>query len=365
MSNKIVLARNLAGVLPPYLLLELAQRNPDKTQYLETLLATQRLFKGSEARLNPHSRFKDAGSSTIEVYDCNGSEDRPGTKARFEGEPATGNSDVDHAYDFTVAVRKYYADIHGRNGIDAHGMKMISSVNYGQGYNNAYWDGHQMTYGKGDQEIFASFVILDVCGHEITHGVTEFESGLRYWKQSGALNESHSDIFGKMIEAYAKNQPVEKIDWVLGRGIFMPGIKGEGIRNMLHPGTAYDDPKLGKDPQPDTMSKYKNTSGDNGGVHYNSGIPNRAFALFCVALGGYEWKKAAKVWYAARAAAGANPSFANHAYHTIEACKTLGTAADVKKLQDAWAAVEVTPSKLVSNDNDGGPDDGGIETHSL
>ncbi len=362
MSNKIVHARHLAGVLPPYLLLELALRNPENPQYAATLAETQRLFGASSFRLNPHNRFVGAGKSSIEVYDAKAGSSRPGTKARFEGEPATGDTDTDNAYDFTVAVRKYYTDIHGRNGIDGNGMRMVSTVNYGRGYNNAFWDGSQMTYGKGDQQIFASFVLLDVCGHEITHGVTEFEANLRYYKQAGALNESHSDVFGKLIEAYMKNQPADQIDWVLGRGIFMPGIKGEGIRNMLHPGTAYNDSRLGKDPQPDHMSKYNNTSGDNGGVHYNSGIINRAFANWVLALGGFEWKKAAKIWYAARAAAGSNPSFANHAHQTVEACKVMGTADDLKKLKDAWELVGVTPSALTSHDNDGEDDSDGIET---
>lgn len=357
--SKIVLSRNLAGILPPYMLLEAARRNPDKYQYLDTLAATQRLFGNSSARNNPYQRFVGNGTSAIEIYDCKEGYTRPGTRARFDGDPVHADADVNKAYEFSVAVRKYYLEIHGRNGIDAHGMKMISSVNYGSGYNNAYWDGSQMTYGKGDQELFASFVILDVCGHEVTHGVTEFESNLKYWKQAGALNESHSDIYGKLIEAYHKNQPVEQIDWVLGRGIFMPGVKGEGIRNMLLPGTAYNDPRLGKDPQPDHMSKIYTGSSDNGGVHINSGIVNRCFANWIIALGGYEWKKAAKVWFMARAAAGSNPTFANHAYHTIEACKAVGTAAELKKLQDAWELVGVTPSKLQTRDNDGAPDDDG------
>jgi len=316
--SKIIASRSTAGVLPPYLLFELGSRTGNP-RYFESLSATARMHNTAVVR---------------------------------HQEPPTGNVDVDDAYDFTQAVRKYYLDIHGRNGINAHGMRMISSVNFGSGYNNAYWDGQQMTYGKGDQEIFARFVLLDVCGHEITHGVTEFESQLSYWKQAGALNESHSDVFGKMIEVYCRNQTVDQIDWVLGRGIFMPGIKGEGIRNMLHPGTAYNDPSLGKDPQPDCMSRFYKTSGDSGGVHYNSGIINRAFALFVSSLSGYEWKKAAKIWFAARAAAGSNPSFANHAFHTLEAARALGTGADVKKLTAAWDAVEVNPSNEVLKDDD-------------
>lgn len=355
--NKIVLHRNFAGVVPPYMLLEAARRNPDKLHYLGTLAETQKLFVGSAVRNNPFFPRVGAGSSPVEVYDCQNRTSRPGKKARFEGEAATGDAAVDNAYDFTVAVRKFYHDIHGRNGIDAHGMRMISSVHYGQDYANAFWDGSQMTYGDGDGDIFNTFVILDVCGHEVTHGVTEKESNLRYWKQAGALNEAHSDIDGKLIEAYHKNQPAEEIDWVLGRGIFTKDVKGEGIRNMLHPGTAYNDPRLGKDPQPDHYSKLYTGSGDNGGVHINSGIVNRCFANWVLAMGGFEWKKASRVWFAARAAAGSNPNFAQHAYHTIEACKALGTADDRKKLEDAWALVGVTPSKIQTRDNDGGPED--------
>jgi len=340
--SKIILSRNLAGILPPFMLLELARRNPDKYQYVDTLAQTQRLFGGAAARSNPLSHFVDGGKSTIEVYDCKNGTSRPGKKARFEGEAATGDADVDKAYDFTVAVRKYYLDIHGRNGIDAHGMKMVSSVHYSSGYNNAYWDGSQMTYGDGDKSIFASFVILDVCGHEITHGVTEYESNLEYSYQSGALNESHSDVFGKLIEAYAKKQTVDKIDWVLGRGIFMPGINGEGIRNMMNPGTAYNDPKLGKDPQPAHMKDFINTWDDNGGVHYNSGIPNRAFALFATDVGGYAWEKAGKIWYAARAASGSKAQFQDFAKATVAACGPLGLGANEPSLKKAWAAVGIT-----------------------
>jgi Zn-dependent metalloprotease len=347
--SKSIRLRPASGILPPYLLFELGSRT-GRAHYFETLVANANLHRRAVSRdqENPMHHYVGAGRSVIEVYDCQNTEELPGKRSRFEGEPPTGSADVDNAYNFTLAVRKFYLDIHGRNGINAHGMKMISSVNYGLGFNNAYWDGKQMTYGNGDQEIFATFVLLDVCGHEITHGVSEFESQLAYWKQAGALNESHSDVFGKMIEVYAKNQTADEIDWVLGRGIFMPGVKGEGIRNMLHPGTAYDDPRLGKDPQPADMSAYYNTKSDNGGVHYNSGIINRAFALFVSSLSGYEWKKAARIWFAARAAAGANPTFASHAFSTLEAARTLGTASDVRKLANAWDAVGVKPSKKIS-----------------
>lgn len=342
--SKIILVRNMHGFIPTYLLNELVARNPELYQFADTVTETARLYATSEIRKNPMLRFVGAGKADIEIYDCEASTRRPGKKARFEGEAATGNADVDNAYDYTRAVREYFLNVHGRNSIDGSGMKLISSVNYGRGYNNAYWDGRQMTYGKGDGTIFSSFVIADVCGHEIAHGVTQHMANIEYYGQSGALNEHISDVFGEAIEMYAKKIPTAQADWVIGNGIFVPGINGTGIRNMLNPGTAYNDKKLGKDPQPGHMKDYVKTSGDNGGVHYNSGIPNRAFALFAIDLGGNVWDKATKIWYAALANAGNRPSFASFSHQTLEACKVLGTAEDLQKLQKAWAAVGVIPN---------------------
>ena len=177
--SKIVPVR-MAGIIPGYMLQELALRNPTQTQHLSTLTKTQKLFTEA-SKANPNDRFVGAGSGSIEIYDCGGTSSRPGKKARFDGEVATGNADVDNAYDYTRWVREFYLKIHGRNSIDGSGMKMISSVNYGRNYNNAYWDGRQMTYGKGDGKIFNSFVILDVCGHEIAHGVTQHLCNAEYY----------------------------------------------------------------------------------------------------------------------------------------------------------------------------------------
>jgi Zn-dependent metalloprotease len=113
---------------------------------------------------------------------------------------------------------------------------------------------------------------------------------------------------------------------------------------MLNPGTAYDDPKIGTDPQPANMKSFINTTRDNGGVHLNSGIPNKAFATFATEVGGNAWEAPGKIWYQARANAGSEPSFANFAYQTIQAAKQLGFTSDLPKLQKAWDAVGVKPS---------------------
>ncbi len=325
------------SIIPPYLLRELSRRNPTNPDFMNTIIKTRDL---------PPCEGSCAGDAKREVYDAKGKEDLPGDKVRVEGQKPTGDKEVDDAYEFTGAVRDYFKAVHGRNSIDGKGMKLISTVNYGDNYENAFWNGKQMTYGRpGKDSPFKTFVLLDVAGHEIAHGVTEKVSNMEYYGQSGALNESMSDVFGELIQQRAKNIKAKDADWVIGDGLWKDNVKGAGLRNMLKPGTAYDDPAIGKDPQPAHMKDYVKTEGDNGGVHYNSGIPNRAFAEFAVAVGGNAWDKPGQIWYEALQHAGSNPSFAQFAYQTIEAAKKLGHTAEVAKLQKAWEDVGVTPSK--------------------
>lgn len=328
------------SVIPPYLLQEMAKRNPNDDSFNQTLTITQ------NEKLGPFEpRVPSGANGAREVYDAKGTETHPGDKVRFEGDPASGNNDADKVYDYTGQVRDYYKNVLGRDSIDNKGMKMISTVNYGQNFQNAFWNGKQMTYGHpSDASPFKTFALLDVTGHEITHGVTQNTSGILYWGQAGALNESISDVFGELIQQHALGQSAAQADWVVGDGIWKDGIKGRGLRDMLNPGTAYDDPKIGKDPQPGHMKDYVSTWKDNGGVHYNSGIPNHAFALFATAVGGNAWDKPGKIWYEATQHIGMLPSFASFAEQTIIAAKKLGTPDDVAKLKKAWADVGVAPS---------------------
>jgi len=183
-----------------------------------------------------------------------------------------------------------------------------------------------------------------VTGHEITHGVTQNTSGIFYWGQAGALNESISDVFGELIKQRANHQTADQADWIIGQGIWKDSINGRGLRDMLNPGTAYDDPKIGKDPQPGNMKDYISTWKDNGGVHYNSGIPNHAFALFATSEGGFAYDKPAKIWYEAVQHAGHFPSFSSFAEQTILAAKKLGYDSEIPKLEKAWGDVGVKPS---------------------
>ena len=177
-------------------------------------------------------------------------------------------------------------------------MPLKATVHYGQDYDNAYWSGSQMVFGDGDGELFNRFTIsIDVTGHELTHGVTQHEAGLIYWGQAGALNESISDVFGSLVKQRVNKQKADEADWLIGEGLLAPGVNGEALRSMKAPGTAYDDPVLGKDPQPAHMRDYVHTISDNGGVHINSGIPNHAFYLAATRIGGYAWEEAGLIWY--------------------------------------------------------------------
>ena len=212
------------------------------------------------------------------IYDAKQTQNLPGQLVRSEGQPDVADVSVNEAYNGLGDTFDFYFKAYHRNSIDNAGLPLQATVHYGQQYDNAFWNGQQMVFGDGDGTIFNRFTIsLDVIGHELTHGVTGSEANLTYQGQPGALNESISDCFGSCVKQYKLNQTADKADWLIGAGLLAPGIKGVALRSMKAPGTAYDDPVLGKDSQPGDMAHYVQTSEDNGGVHTNSGIPNRAF----------------------------------------------------------------------------------------
>ena len=237
------------------------------------------------------------------VYDAEhgGSFDLPGKKVRGEGDPPSDDVGVNEAYDGADQTYDYYQEVHGRNSLDGNGLELISSVHFGNDFDNAFWNGTQMVYGDGSGRLFLKGGMtksVDVIGHEMTHGVTQFTAGLEYRKQSGALNESMSDVFGSLVKQYGKRQSAADADWLIGEGILGPGLKGTALRSMKAPGTAFE-----MDRQPAHMDNYvdlpddNDPRNDNGGVHVNSGIPNHAFYLAATAIGGNAWEKAGKIWY--------------------------------------------------------------------
>ncbi|HEY0604191.1 MAG TPA: M4 family metallopeptidase, partial [Herpetosiphonaceae bacterium] len=171
----------------------------------------------------------------------------------------------------------YYLNTFGRRGIDGEGFQVISRVHYGKNYNNAFWNDKVMTYGDGDGVVFSPLVALDVAGHEITHGLTTMTADLIYESESGALNESFSDIFGTAVEFYSGGAGGRTPDYFIGEDIFLRPDVTPGFRNMQNPAED-DDPvhySVRLFPEPCKPSG-KN---DYCGVHSNSGIQNHAFYL--------------------------------------------------------------------------------------
>jgi len=290
------------------------------------------------------------------VYSANSGTSLPGTLVRSEGSDPGDDVAVNEAYDGSGATFDLYDTIFGRNSIDNNGLKLISTVHYGQGYDNAFWDGGQMVYGDGDenlpasQRLFNRFTIsLDVIGHELTHGVTQYEANLTYSNQPGALNEAVSDIFGSLVKQYQRGQTADQADWIIGEGLFTSNVNGVGIRSMKTPGTAYDDPVLGKDPQPAHMDDYVNTSQDYGGVHINSGIVNHAFYLTAVEIGGFAWEKAGRIWYKALTEKlSSNSNFQDAADLTFEAAGELFGAGSLEQnaVMNGWSQVGIVVTSV-------------------
>jgi Zn-dependent metalloprotease len=286
------------------------------------------------------------GQKQRSIYSADNTQNLPGTLKRAEGDAPTDDVAVNEAYDGLGATYDFYWDIFSRNSIDDDGLALNATVHFGENYDNAFWDGQRMVFGDGDGELFNRFTIsLDVIGHELTHGVTEDEAQLMYFYQSGALNESVLDVFGSLIKQKVKNQNAESADWLIGEGLLASGVNGVALRSMKEPGTAFDDPVLGKDPQPAHMKNYVNTFDDNGGVHINSGIPNHAFYIAATNIGGYAWEKAGRIWYETLRDPRVRPNTGFRRFATLtitNSTRLFGhNSAEEKAVRDAWRQVGI------------------------
>ena len=220
----------------------------------------------------------------------------PGKVTRNEGNVPTADAAVDQVYDALGVTYHFFRDVFGRNSIDDAKMPLVATVHYGKNYNNAFWNGKQMVFGDGDGQLFKQFTSVDMVAKQFANGVVSSASKLVYWGQSGALHNSISLIFATLVKQFALHQTASQADWLIGDGIL---ARGGALISLAAPGTAYDDPVLGKDPQPAHMRDYLETQDDGGGIHVNAGIPNRAFYLTAVTLGGFAWEKAGWIWYEA------------------------------------------------------------------
>lgn len=206
-------------------------------------------------------------------------------------------------------------------------------VHYGKGYANAFFNGNYLVFGEGDGEIFGDFTkALDIMAHEFGHALVSLGPGLLYQNESGALNEHLADVFGVTAQQWVKQ---DQKDWRIGEELLIDGVSA--VRHMLNPGTAYDSPVLGKDPQPGHMDQYKKIRGDNGGVHLNSGIPNRAFALLCEITQEPSWGRPLAMWRRAMEDLGPRSTFRQLAQATWTHSGGLNPA-----VKEAWAGVGIS-----------------------
>ena len=339
----------ICTIIPSHMLRHLAKDGPEhlREKILQTLQNSARMRGQREmlAYFGAVALSTPTGTKRRTIYDLKHATQLPGTLVRGEGDSKSKDVQVNEAYNYSGATYDFYSKVFGRNSVDGKGMRLDSSVHYDADYDNAFWNGAQMVYGDGDGTIFQRFTkCLDVIGHELTHGVTQYEAGLAYQDQSGALNESISDVFGSMVKQWKKKQTADKADWLIGEGLLAKGINGVALRSMKEPGTAYDDPHIGTDPQPAHMKDYVKGSADNGGVHTNSGIPNHVFYLVATALGGRSWEKAGKIWYDTLCnILQANASFADFANGTIRSAGILFGVGSKEQaaVKTAWQQVGV------------------------
>ena len=320
--------------IPPYLL--------ERVGAVDDLVLDQRLRVRRSARAagprTAAARAVDAAAWT--VHDADNATSLPGRPVRSAGQPATGDVAVDEAAAGIEATLRMFADAFARSSYDGAGALVTITVHYGQHYDNAFWDGDQLVFGDGDGAVFERFTkSADVLAHEFGHAVTEHTAALVYRDQSGALNESISDVFAACFKQHLAGESAAEGDWLIGEGIFVPSVDARALRDMAAPGAAYDDPTLGTDPQVGHMDEFIDTADDNGGVHLNSGIPNRAFQLAATAIGGTSLEGAGQIWYAALTAGTLSPTsdFATFAAATIAAAGEHAEA-----VTSAWQQVGVT-----------------------
>jgi Zn-dependent metalloprotease len=350
------------AILPPFILVDVASRGAPAAR--EAALHTLAVSAGIRARRAVvGSLIRTAGLRSGElalgapvkqesnsVYDAQHGSDSnlPGVLKRKTGGPASSDAGVNEAFDGAHSTYDFYKTIFQRTSVDGQGLPLVSSVHYEQDLDNAFWNGSQMLYGDGSGQFFKVGGLtksIDVIGHELTHGVTQYTAELEYHSQPGALNESISDVFGSLVKQHGLNQTADKADWLIGEGILGPAINGVALRSMKAPGTAFQG-----DPQPSTMKGYVKLPADadprhdNGGVHINSGIPNHAFYLVATALGGFAWQDAGAIWYRALTTKiTATSSFAQAARATVAAARELfgRSSQQAAAVREAWEAVAV------------------------
>jgi Zn-dependent metalloprotease len=350
------------GIIPPYILEAIAKNasSEEERRSAQESLDTDMKVRQERAQalLNQPSEVGAGGTKNAcgkvnrRIFDAKHGYKTPGSRVRKEGQPETGDDVVDETYANLELFYDFLCKAYQRNSVDNKGLTLEATVHYGKNYRNAFWEsiGKRIVLGDGDGKYLQRFSqSTEIIGHEVTHGIIDHTARLYYRNQSGALSESIADVFGTLGKQFSRNQTATQADWLIGDTIFTNIVKGTALRSMKAPGTAFDDPdnKM-KDPQPAHMNDYKKLPerSDFGGVHINSGIPNRAFYLASSAIGGYTWQSTGYIWYTTLCDVRLKPHFGfrRFARLTIQNAEKLfgNQSQQALAVQNAWNEVGVS-----------------------
>ncbi len=333
-------------IIPEYLLDDMS-RSLDKKVRESAIrsIAMSKAFIATRTEMAQLARLESRDRLALgkqrSVFSADNQDRLRGRLVRSEGSGPSSDQAADEVYDYFGNTYDFYMNVFGRDSVDGMGLPLVGTVHIGRDYSNAFWNGREMGFGDGDGILFNRFTSsLDVIGHELTHGVVQFNGGggLEYFDQSGALNESCSDVFGVLVKQYVLGQTVNDADWLLGSEIM---VTAPCLRSMRDPHEGLGRSPNGTQGQPRHMNEYDNTSLDNRGVHINSGIPNYAFYKFAMRRGGNAWDRPGRIWYDTLNGGNLPPTATTFQIFANETMKHAQTN-ERTDLAASWAEVGIT-----------------------
>lgn len=276
---------------------------------------------------------KTVHKETRRLFDSKNTEDYPSDPVITDIQVHSSIPSQNDALQLANQAYDFFHDKFQWESFDGKSSPIDMYINFGDHYDNAFYDGLRFVFGNGDGEYFNTFLLQDVFTHELTHGVTDHKvKGLPYSNQQGALNEHLSDVFGVCLNQRLKREKATVASWIVGEGLFTSKVKGKGIRSFKDE-PAYDDPVLGLDDAPKHMKDYQNLpntdDGDYGGVHINGQILNHAFYNLCVAAetevsdewNNRSWKSPLQIWYDSYPFIKSNTNFSQFAKITLRVAR--------------------------------------------
>ncbi len=300
------------------------------------------------AKVVSYERSNQPKTSPIEIWDYSKGPSLALSNQRSWPFNLFSEDNAKKCYDNMKIIDQFSRNVFSQYPVDNESKLMRSYIHVPFAYNNAFWarERQSVFFGDVDPDIFNPFINnLDVTAHEFGHAVTNFTSDLNYQGQSGALNEAISDIIAIQVKHFVNKTMANSPDanWLIGDGLIKNDTENRALRSLKDPGSAYNNIRLGKDPQCKHMSGYINTTNDNGGVHLNSGIPNHVFYLAATGIGGYAWEKTGLIWHNTLLQADKNDDFSTFASRTLDITNQLQYGDGIYQIvAKAWTDVGVT-----------------------